>query len=90
MPFTLSSELIGLVGVGTLLTTLARGPRVLSISEVTVASSVSEATVTTAEKTWPVSPVRRCKTGSEVTTVLSADWLSLSKMAATVRSCRRR
>jgi hypothetical protein len=58
---------------------------VLSIAEVVAASSVSEATVTTAVKTWPVSLVRRCRTGSEVTTVLSADWLSVSKRAATVR-----
>jgi hypothetical protein len=57
---------------------------VRSIAEVAAASSVSEATVTTAAATWPVSPVRRSRSGSEVTIVSLPDWLSLSKMAATV------
>jgi hypothetical protein len=67
-----------------LLVTLASGPSVPSIAEVAAASSESEATVTTALLTWPVSPVRRSRTGSEVMTVSLPAWLSLSKMAATV------
>ena len=85
MPFTLSRSLTALLASARLLITLARGPSVRSIAEVTVASSVSRGDGDDGGEDLAGVARQAIEDRQRGDDRVVARLVSLSKMAATVR-----